>query len=72
MIQTFLVNTDLKMRKGKIATQVAHGETLYMEDKFNNHSYGRMYDRYIKWKSGGMYKVVLNVLEVQLERVLDV
>ena len=72
MIQTFLVNTDLKMRKGKIAAQVAHGETLYMEDKFNKHSYGGMYDRYIKWKSGGMYKVVLKSTEREMIEIMTV
>ena len=72
MIQTFLVNTDLKMRKGKIAAQVAHGETLYMEDKFNKHSYGGMYDRYIKWKSGGMHKVVLKSTEKEMIETINI
>lgn len=29
--QVFIVNSDLKMRKGKIAAQVAHGEVEYMQ-----------------------------------------
>ena len=67
MIQTFLVNTDLKMRKGKIAAQVAHGEVFYMEEKFNGHQYGGMHDRYIKWmKDGMMKKVVLKATEGEI------
>ncbi len=30
--QVFVVNKDLKMRVGKVAVQVAHGETLYMNE----------------------------------------
>lgn len=29
--QAYLINTDLKMKKGKIATQVAHASMYYME-----------------------------------------
>ena len=29
--QVFMINSDLKMLKGKIAVQVAHGEVIYME-----------------------------------------
>ena len=27
--QVFIINSDLKMGKGKIAVQVAHGEVIY-------------------------------------------
>lgn len=72
MIQTFLVNTDLKMRKGKIAAQTAHGEVLYMEEKFNGHQYGEMHDRYIEWmKDGMMKKVVLRATEEEIHKFID-
>ena len=29
--QAYLINTDLKMKKGKIAAQVAHASMYYME-----------------------------------------
>ena len=65
--QVFIINKDLKMRAGKVAVQVAHGETLYMEQKFTGHSYGRMYDNYIEWiKDGLMKKIVLKATQEEM------
>lgn len=70
MKQVFLINQDLKMRKGKIAVQVAHGEVLYMLKKFSAHQYGSMYDNYIKWmKDGIMKKVVLKATEQEIRNI---
>ena len=73
MIQTFLVNIDLKMRKGKIAAQVAHGETLYMSDVYNP-LHEDMKERSGVWINGGMHKVVLKSTEsemIETMRILD-
>ena len=65
--QTFLINTDLKMRKGKIAVQVAHGEVFYMMERYSGHQYGKLYDNFINWtKDGLMKKAVLKVTEKEL------
>ena len=76
--QVFIVNSDLKMGKGKIAVQVAHGETLYMseigsckcvsmvhdlEDKKH-----QMKDRFKEWTKDGLMKKV--VLKSTQERML--
>ena len=67
MKQTFIINKDLKMSKGKIAVQVAHGEVFYMEEKFTGHSYGTMYDNYIDWmKDYTMKKIVLKASEQEM------
>lgn len=69
--QTFLINTDLKMRKGKIAVQVAHGEVLYMNfvyDGFRNpKDEWKLHNNFTKWfDSGLMKKAVLKVTEKEL------
>ena len=71
--QTFLINTDLKMRKGKIAVQVAHGEVFYMMEKYTGHQYGQLYDNFIKWTTDGlMKKVVLKATEEELHKFIDI
>ena len=65
MIQTFLVNTNLKMRKGKIAVQVAHGETLYMSDVYSP-LHEDIKERNGVWMDGGMHKVVFKSTEKEM------
>lgn len=65
--QVFIVNSDLRMGKGKIAVQVAHGEVFYMEKKFKGHDYGTTYENYIDWmKDGLMKKVVLKATQEEM------
>lgn len=71
MIQTFLVNTDLKMRKGKIAAQVAHGETLYMSDVYSP-LHEDMKERSGVWINGGMHKVILKSTEDEMIKTIKV
>jgi peptidyl-tRNA hydrolase, PTH2 family len=53
MKQAIIIRTDLKMGKGKIASQVAHASV---------ESVGRSSDEKVKtWKFGGMKKIVLKV-----------
>jgi len=79
--QVFIVNKDLKMGKGKIAVQVAHGETLYMseigackcvamvhdlEDKEH-----QMKDNFKEWtKDGLMKKVVLKATQDEMLMII--
>jgi len=75
--QVFLVNTDLKMTCGKICAQVAHAETLYMQDVMIDYadieSYDNTFtDKYFAWKNnsvkpiGMMTKIVLKSTENQM------
>lgn len=64
--QAFLINTDLKMDKGKIAVQVAHCVIQYMVELNKRPKDDPMNERYKEWKSetpddpiGMMKKVVL-------------
>ena len=75
--QIFIINKDLGMRAGKIAVQVAHGETLYMseigackcvsmvhdlEDKEH-----QMKDNFKEWtKDGMMKKIVLKATKEEM------
>ena len=76
--QIFIVNKNLGMRVGKIAVQVAHGETLYMseigackclsvvfdlEDKEH-----RMKNNFKEWTKDGLMKKI--VLKASQEEIL--
>ncbi len=68
-VMYLLVNNDLKMEKGKIASQVGHCvqhiiESIlisYYENKKTKH-----YNDYLKWKNG-CKKIVLKATQTQLE-----
>ena len=65
--QTFLINTDLKMRKGKIAVQVAHGEIFYTNAIHNRKADTCMEERFHDWFNDGlMKKVVLKATEEKM------
>lgn len=52
--QVFIINSDLGMRKGKIAVQVAHAEVYYMQ-RVCDHGHSSddvVYDHFLKWWSG--------------------
>ncbi len=79
--QIFLINSDLKMSSGKIAVQVAHGETLYMdrilEHIIQHHAKSDdIYVRYNNWREiteeddiGMMKKIVLKSTESEMRDI---
>lgn len=76
--QIFLINTDLKMGIGKCCVQVAHGETLYMDDvmlAYCSEGTNLLYDMYEQWKQdnikpiGLMTKVVLKSDETTMRNI---
>ncbi len=83
MKQIFIINKDLKMGVGKIATQVAHGEVLYIEhikeiesDCFDvNENDDKKCSSYIKWREfdikpiGTMTKIVLKASENEMNKI---
>lgn len=72
--QVFIVNKDLKMGKGKIAVQVAHGEVFYMDtirDVENlpiiDCGESEMLSKYFDWmRDGLMKKVVLKATQDEM------
>lgn len=69
--QTSLVNTKLKMRKGKIAAQVGHGITQYMADMNNPlHVEERLRSR--EWIDQGMFKTILRSTEEEMIELIDI
>lgn len=69
--QVFIINQDLKMGKGKIAVQIAHGEVYFMELAFDE---GYLHpERYESWRNDDdelMKKVVLKATEDQLHEIV--
>lgn len=82
--QIFIVNTDLKMRKGKLAVQVAHGEVLYMAEvasaSMEKQLFGDievciegMIEKYWDWvKDGLMKKIVLKATQEEMLGLIDI
>lgn len=72
--QVFIVNKDLKMGKGKIAVQVAHGEVFYMDTiravenlTCIGNSESEMLSKYFDWmRDGLMKKVVLKATQDEM------
>ena len=72
--QVFIINQDLKMGKGKIAVQVAHGEVFYMETVLTPGSdkEKEMTLRYSEWRLRDnqlMKKVVLKTTKNQIAEI---
>ena len=78
--QVFIINSDLKMGKGKIAVQTAHGEVNYMarflsdymereifDETKNEVNKTNMLEQYFDWvKDGLMKKVVLKATQEEM------
>jgi PTH2 family peptidyl-tRNA hydrolase len=77
IVMYIFVNTDLKMGKGKIASQVGHVVGMIVEEIVRN-SYDLRsdeskadYELYAKWKKcGGMAKIVLRATEDELRDII--
>lgn len=79
--QTFIINSDLDMGKGKIAVQVAHGEVYYMELLLQNIDYqldvlaaeAEAFDNYTMWRyeeNELMKKIVLKASEKEITELM--
>ena len=74
--QAYLINIDLKMDKGKIAVQTAHGAIIYMQAVNARCCDTDMEERFHDWKSetqddpiGMMKKVVLKSTESEIRDI---
>ena len=67
-VMYLVVNDDLKMGKGKIASQVGHCVHFMVENIIRSHYESKKsnsYDRYMKWKNGST-KIVLKASKDEL------
>lgn len=71
--QTFIINSDLDMRKGKIAGQVAHGAVFYTQIAIEHSSdNAERYNRFVSWRYEDkelMKKVVLKASKEEIIRL---
>lgn len=71
--QTFMINSDLGMSKGKIPIQVAHGEVLYMDMiKTPNFENTEIHARYLRWRYEDnelMKKVAIKATEHEMNQM---
>lgn len=70
-----LVNDDLKMGKGKIASQVGHvvgmiTEEIIRKSYESNKGIPDCYLRYVSWKNNGSGKIILKASEEQIKRFI--
>ena len=66
--QVFIINSDLKMDKGKIAVQTAHGEVYYM--LYLDKPYSSGHTEFHEWiKDGVMKKIVLRASEDEITAI---
>jgi PTH2 family peptidyl-tRNA hydrolase len=76
--QVFIVNSDLKMGKGKIAGQIAHATVYYMEEillyvEGQSPENERLFERFVAWREeehGLMKKIVLKATEDEMKKIL--
>lgn len=71
--QTFMINSDLGMGKGKIAIQVAHGEVFYMDiAKVLNPENVQIHKRFLEWRyidKELMKKVAIKATEHEMNQM---
>lgn len=70
-----LVNDDLKMGKGKIASQVGHVVGLITEEiiikSIESSKVHDCYTRYVKWKNTGHTKIILKAKQEEMENFIN-
>ncbi|RXT07146.1 aminoacyl-tRNA hydrolase [Ammoniphilus sp. CFH 90114] len=69
LVQYYVVNEDLSMSKGKIASQVAHAATIMtLHCLINREQYHNVFE---SWLKIGQKKVVLGAAEKQLHQLIE-
>lgn len=76
--QVFIVNSDLRMGKGKITGQVAHATVYYMEEillyvEGQSPENERLFEKFVRWRKeerGLMKKIVLKATENEMKNIL--
>ena len=70
--QTFIINSDLDMGKGKIVGQALHGEVFYMKRILYYHEGNfEAYNRWSHEHDGLMKKVVLKAPEEEMNKIIS-
>lgn len=72
LVQYFLVNKDLGMKKGKIAAQVAHAATIYTRRMLENCNTSRTFlaerERFEQWYYSVQKKIIVKAPQEMMER----
>jgi len=72
-VMYFVINNDLHMEKGKIASQISHATRIITDEivrsGYENHPVSELYMTYMKW-SYNPTTVVLKASEEQLRKII--
>jgi PTH2 family peptidyl-tRNA hydrolase len=73
IIQYFVINSDLNMKAGKVAAQVAHAATISTINMVsaNNCQFPDYFDYFVEWYQSGMSKIVLKGTESELYKLKE-
>jgi PTH2 family peptidyl-tRNA hydrolase len=70
-----LVNTDLKMTKGKIASQVGHVVGCITEEiirkSYESDTINKDYISYMNWKNSGSAKIILKASQNEITKFIE-
>jgi len=76
--QTFIINSDLRMGKGKVVGQAAHAIIYYMDEillyiEGKAPENKRLFERFLVWREedhGLMKKIVLKATQAEMQKIL--
>lgn len=73
IVQYFVINSDLNMKAGKVAAQVAHAATISSINMVSkkNCQFPDYFDYFVEWYQSGMSKIILKGTEVELQKLKE-
>jgi peptidyl-tRNA hydrolase len=73
VVQYYVVNEDLKLSPGKLASQIAHAATISTINMVSSKQarFPDYFEYYVEWYQSGMKKMILRGSENELETLVE-